>query len=60
MKEMNKLHQLVGDHLKEVSIMVTHIKPCENCETTIKDEILKANTLGLNLYFPKQGKLIQQ
>ena len=60
MKEMNKLYLLAGDHLKEVSIMVTHMKPCENCETTIKEEIQKSNTLGLKLYFPKQGEIIQQ
>jgi 3',5'-cyclic-nucleotide phosphodiesterase len=60
MKEMNKLYQLAGDHLKEVSIMITHMKPCDNCETTIKEEIQKSNTLGLKLYFPKQGELIQQ
>jgi hypothetical protein len=60
LKEMNKLYQLAGDHLKEVSIMITHMKPCENCETTIKEEIQKSNILGLKLYFPKQGELIQQ
>ena len=60
MKEMNKLYLLAGAHLKEVSIMITHMKPCENCETTIKEEIQKSNTLGLKLYFPKQGEFIQQ
>ncbi len=60
MKEMSKLHQLAGDRLKEVSIMVTHIKPCDHCETTIIDELQKANTLGLKLSFPKQGAIIYQ
>lgn len=59
MKEMAKLHTLSGDELKRVAIMVTHIKPCELCETVIKDELKIANTLGLNIQFPQQGKLIQ-
>jgi 3',5'-cyclic-nucleotide phosphodiesterase len=60
MKEMEILHQLAGDHLKDVAIMITHIKPCENCETIIKEELQKANSLGLKLYFPKQAEIIQQ
>ena len=59
MKEMSNLHQLAGDPLKEVVIMVTHIKPCDNCEITIKDELNKSNSLGLNLHFPIQGEKIQ-
>ena len=60
MKEMNKLYLLAGAHLKEVSIMITHMKPCENCETNIKEDLQKVNSLGLKLYFPKQGELFQQ
>jgi 3',5'-cyclic-nucleotide phosphodiesterase len=60
MKEMSNLHQLAGDPLKEVVIMVTHMKPCDNCEITIKDELIKSNTLGLKLHFPIQGALIKQ
>ena len=60
MKEMNKLYLLAGDHLKEVSIMVTHMKPCDNCETNIKEDLQKVNSLGLKLYFPKQGEIINQ
>jgi 3',5'-cyclic-nucleotide phosphodiesterase len=58
MKEMNKLYLLAGDHLKEVSIMVTHMKPCDNCEKNIKEDLDKVNSLGLKLYFPKQGEII--
>jgi cAMP phosphodiesterase len=58
MKEMETLHQLAGDHLKEVVIMVTHMKPCENCETIIKDDLIKENTLGLKIQFPAQGQPI--
>ena len=60
MKEMNKLYLLAGAHLKEVSIMITHMKPCENCETNIKEDLQKVNSLGLKLYFPKQGEIINQ
>jgi cAMP phosphodiesterase len=59
MKEMNKLYQLAGNNLKEVAIMVTHIKPCDNCETTIIKELENANTLGLQLNFPRQSQLIR-
>lgn len=59
MKEMDHLYRLTGDYLKEVEIMITHIKPCDNCEATIIDELNKANVLGLKLQFPKQAQLIQ-
>lgn len=58
-REMSNLYQLTGDKLKELTIMVTHIKPCDNCETSIMDELNKANTLGLQFNFPKQGQLLQ-
>lgn len=60
MKEMGILDQLAGGHLKETVIMITHMKPCDNCETTIKDELNKSNTLGLTFHFPIQGELIHQ
>ena len=60
MKEMSNLNQLAEGQLKETVIMVTHMKPCDNCEATIKDELNKSNTLGLNIHFPIQGELIRQ
>lgn len=60
MKEMSNLHQLAEGQLKETVIMVTHMKPCDNCEATIKDELIKSNTLGLSFHFPIQGELIHQ
>lgn len=59
MKEMSQLQKLTGDKLKNVVIMVTHIKPCDGCEMVIKDELKTANNLGLNIQFPQQGELIQ-
>jgi len=60
MKEMSNLNQLAEGQLKETVIMVTHMKPCDNCEATIKDELIKSNTLGLSFHFPIQGELIHQ
>lgn len=55
MQELNTLHNLAGQNLKSVNIIVTHIKPCGNCEVTIKKQILEVNTLGLPIIYPKQG-----
>ena len=58
MEELKNLYNIVGDNLKDVVIIITHIKPCIDCERTIIDEINKANDIGLTFYFPKQGELI--
>jgi cAMP phosphodiesterase len=58
MEEMDNLYNIAGDNLKDVVILITHIKPCIDCKTTIIDEINKANHRGLKFYFPKQGELI--
>lgn len=55
MQELNTLNNLAGQNLKSVNIIVTHIKPCGNCEVTIKKQIQEANTLGLHLIYPEQG-----
>ena len=55
MQELNTLNNLAGQNLKSVNIIVTHIKPCGNCEVTIKKQILEVNTLGLPIIYPKQG-----
>ena len=55
MQELNTLNNLAGQNLKSVNIIVTHIKPCGNCEVTIKKQIAEANTLGLPLIYPEQG-----
>jgi 3',5'-cyclic-nucleotide phosphodiesterase len=59
MEEMAKLDQLTNGHLKNVQLYVTHIKPCDSCETTIKAEILAANQIGLNIFYPTQATMIE-
>ena len=55
MHELNTLNNLADQNLKSVNIMVTHIKPCGNCEQTIKNQIKDANKLGLPIIYPEQG-----
>lgn len=55
MQELNTLNNVAGGNLKSVKIIVTHIKPCGNCESTIKKQIKDANKLGLSIIYPEQG-----
>lgn len=57
-KELNKLNTLSEGNLKHTQIFITHLKPCPNCESTIKQQIKEGNQLGLNIAFPIQGSLI--
>lgn len=59
MQELAVLDSLSDGKLKKVKIFITHIKPCENCEVIIKEEIKKENVLGLSIHYPEQGKLIE-
>jgi 3',5'-cyclic-nucleotide phosphodiesterase len=59
MEEMGKLNQLSNGKLKNTQLYVTHIKPCDSCETTIKAEIQAANQIGLNIFYPTQASLIE-
>lgn len=59
MEEMSKLDQLTNGHLKNTELYVTHIKPCDSCETTIKSEIQAANKIGLKISYPLQATLIE-
>lgn len=56
MQELNKLNKLSNGHLKNTAIYITHIKPCSNCEQTIRQQITAANNLGLTIIYPQQGK----
>ena len=58
MQELNKLNSLSEGGLKNTSIYITHIKPCTNCEETIKQQIKDDNQLGLRIAYPIQGKAI--
>jgi 3',5'-cyclic-nucleotide phosphodiesterase len=59
MEEMTKLNQLSNGQLKNTPLYVTHIKPCDSCETTIKAEIQAANKIGLNIFYPTQAAVIE-
>lgn len=59
MEEMTKLNQLSKGQLKNTSVYVTHLKPCDGCETKIKSEIQAANQIGLKISYPLQATLIE-
>jgi 3',5'-cyclic-nucleotide phosphodiesterase len=59
MEEMGKLNQLSNGLLKNTQLYVTHIKPCDDCETKIKAEIQAANQISLNISYPTQAALIE-
>ena len=60
MKEMQQLATFAGaDNLRNVSIVITHIKPTGNNESIIKTQLKQRNNLQLKLVFPLQGKLLE-
>ena len=59
MEEMEKLNQLANGQLKNTQLYVTHIKPCDDCETKIKAEIQAVNQIGLKISYPTQATLIE-
>ena len=59
MEEMNVLANYVGkEKMKYLNIVITHIKPKEDFEKIIKQELEISNNLQLNLIYPQQGKRI--
>ncbi|NIJ55278.1 MBL fold metallo-hydrolase [Dyadobacter arcticus] len=57
MRELSNLEKLAGqESLKNLNVIVTHLKPTGNNEQTIRHQLTVANTWGLNLIFPEQGK----
>jgi len=58
-QEMNVLASFTGaEALKGLPVVITHRKPSGIKEEEIKKEVIAANTYGLKLIFPKQGKMI--
>jgi cAMP phosphodiesterase len=56
MKELTQLAELGGpEHMKNLNVIVTHIKPAGNNEELIKKQLTAANLIGVNLNFPEQG-----
>ncbi len=58
MEEMKKLNQLANGNLKNTPIYITHIKPCDTCETNIQEQIRDGNALGLKMSYPSQASPI--
>ena len=57
MSEIRDLEQLTGPgKLRDLPVVITHIKPSGDQETTIRDELTSENQLGLRLIFPEQGR----
>lgn len=60
MTEMNNLVKLAGiDAIKNLNVIITHLKPPANNIAKIKAQLKVENKLGLNLIFPEQGKLLE-
>jgi cAMP phosphodiesterase len=58
MHEMEALAKLAGkDALKELNVIITHIKPTGNNEEMIKKQLSEQNKYKLNFIFAEQGVL---
>jgi cAMP phosphodiesterase len=56
MKEMNKLAVLAGkENIRDLKVIITHIKPTGQNEVIIKGQLSDGNALGLDIIFPEQG-----
>lgn len=57
MKELHQLEKWAGKGtLKNLNIIITHMKPPLENMVKIKKQLLQQNDLGLQLLFPEQGK----
>ncbi|TLU98258.1 MBL fold metallo-hydrolase [Dyadobacter luticola] len=60
MKELQKLAGFAGkENVKNLNVIVSHIKPSSKNEQTITNELKAANSLGLDLIFPQQGTQLE-
>ncbi|MBP7173673.1 MAG: 3',5'-cyclic-nucleotide phosphodiesterase [Cloacibacterium sp.] len=60
MKELEKLERYTGlQALKEVKIIITHIKPKEGVLNTIEQELLPLRKKGIKIVVAEQGKVIK-
>ncbi|MBD1387594.1 3',5'-cyclic-nucleotide phosphodiesterase [Mucilaginibacter rigui] len=59
MNEMSELGKLAGGTLNGLNVVVTHLKPPYKSITKIKTQLKAANSLGLNLIYPQQGKAVE-
>lgn len=60
MNEMDVLGKMAGkENMKNLPIVITHIKPNGNNEKIIKKELLANNPLQLKIIFPVQAKMLK-
>jgi len=60
MSELHVLSKLTGvDAMKELPVVITHIKPNGNNEADIKKQLIQSNDLQVKLIFPVQGRLLE-
>lgn len=59
MEEMSLLNQVAQGNLHNTPIFITHIKPCDGCETKIQKQIHAANQLGLKIRYTSQASPIK-
>ncbi|MDB5155380.1 MAG: 3,5-cyclic-nucleotide phosphodiesterase [Mucilaginibacter sp.] len=60
MSEFNELSKLTGtDALKNLNVVVVHLKPPYSNIVKIKQQLKIGNTLGLNFIYPVQGKELE-
>lgn len=59
MNEMNNLSAYAGKAaMKNLNVIITHIKPGGNHAAEIQKQLASSNQLGLHLIFPKQAQVI--
>lgn len=60
MQEMQDLATLTGkEAMKNLKVVITHIKPAGNHVAAIKKQLQQSNPLQLKLIFPQQAQLLQ-
>lgn len=60
MHELNQLAELSGNEaLKNLPIVITHMKPLKDREQVIMQQLKNSNPLGVKLIFPEQGKALK-
>ncbi len=58
-EELSVLEKLTGaGQLKNLNVVITHMKPLGNREETIRKQVASGNTLNVNFIFPQQGKAL--
>jgi cAMP phosphodiesterase len=57
--EISELCKLTGGAIKGLTVVITHLKPPYKSITKMKAQLKAANSLGLNIVYPQQGKALE-